>query len=90
MQQAAAGFGELGVKKGDVIAQFSDNSSRWLIADQACRACMHIACSLAGVDYEQCAMHESAAADKDGKACSGHITIVAHLHESSASGMGLA
>lgn len=34
MQQAAAGFAALGVGHGDVIAQFADNSSRWLLADQ--------------------------------------------------------
>ncbi|MFZ9945555.1 MAG: AMP-binding protein [Vulcanococcus sp.] len=32
--QAAAGFAALGVKPGDVVALFSENSPRWLVADQ--------------------------------------------------------
>ena len=34
MQQFAAGLQALGVKQGDYIALFADNSPRWLIADQ--------------------------------------------------------
>lgn len=35
MLQCAAGLAALGVKPGDIIGQFADNSARWLIADQA-------------------------------------------------------
>ena len=34
MQHAAAAFAHVGLRSGDVVAQFSDNSSRWLLADQ--------------------------------------------------------
>ena len=34
IEQAAAGFAALGVKPGDVVALFSENSPRWLVADQ--------------------------------------------------------
>lgn len=34
MQQFAAGLQALGVQKGDRIALFSDNSPRWIVADQ--------------------------------------------------------
>jgi long-subunit acyl-CoA synthetase (AMP-forming) len=34
MQQLAAAFGAVGIREGDVVAQFADNSSRWLLADQ--------------------------------------------------------
>lgn len=33
-QQLAAAFAHVGLRSGDVVAQFSDNSSRWLLADQ--------------------------------------------------------
>ena len=35
IEQAAAGFAALGVKPGEVVALFSENSPRWLVADQA-------------------------------------------------------
>ena len=35
IEQAAAGFAALGVRPGDVVALFSENSPRWLVADQA-------------------------------------------------------
>ena len=35
IEQAAAGFGALGVRPGDVVGLFSENSPRWLVADQA-------------------------------------------------------
>lgn len=38
IQQFAAGLQALGLKPGDKIAQFSDNSPRWLIADQGIMA----------------------------------------------------
>jgi long-chain acyl-CoA synthetase len=34
IEQAAAGFAALGVKPGEVVALFSENSPRWLVADQ--------------------------------------------------------
>ena len=34
IEQAAAGFAALGVNPGDVVALFSENSARWLVADQ--------------------------------------------------------
>ncbi|EFJ49638.1 hypothetical protein VOLCADRAFT_120723 [Volvox carteri f. nagariensis] len=39
MQSFAAGFHELGVAKHDKVALFSENSSRWLVADGAIMAC---------------------------------------------------
>ncbi|TVQ52147.1 MAG: long-chain fatty acid--CoA ligase [Spirulina sp. DLM2.Bin59] len=38
IEQFAAGLQALGLKPGDKIAQFSDNSPRWLIADQGIMA----------------------------------------------------
>ncbi|MFM9042475.1 MAG: AMP-binding protein [Vulcanococcus sp.] len=35
IEQAAAGFSALGVRPGDVVGLFSENSPRWLVADQA-------------------------------------------------------
>jgi len=35
IEQAAAGFAALGLQPGEVVALFSENSSRWLVADQA-------------------------------------------------------
>ncbi|MFZ9148638.1 AMP-binding protein [Vulcanococcus sp.] len=35
IEQAAAGFAALGVRPGEVVALFSENSPRWLVADQA-------------------------------------------------------
>ena len=35
IEQAAAGFAALGVRPGDVVGLFSENSPRWLVADQA-------------------------------------------------------
>jgi len=35
IEQAAAGFGALGIRCGDVVALFAENSPRWLLADQA-------------------------------------------------------
>ena len=35
IEQAAAGFTALGVRPGEVVALFSENSPRWLVADQA-------------------------------------------------------
>ena len=34
IEQAAAGFAALGIRSGDVVALFSENSPRWLLADQ--------------------------------------------------------
>jgi long-chain acyl-CoA synthetase len=34
MQILAAAFNGVGVQSGDVVCQFADNSSRWLLADQ--------------------------------------------------------
>ena len=34
IEQAAAGFAALGVRSGEVVALFSENSPRWLLADQ--------------------------------------------------------
>lgn len=34
MQDMAAAFWHCGVREGDVVAQFADNSSRWILADQ--------------------------------------------------------
>lgn len=31
----AAGLSKLGLQKGETVALFSENSARWLIADQA-------------------------------------------------------
>ncbi|GIL75149.1 hypothetical protein Vretimale_7829 [Volvox reticuliferus] len=39
MQNFAAGLQELGVTKHDKVALFSENSSRWLVADSAIMAC---------------------------------------------------
>jgi long-chain acyl-CoA synthetase len=36
---AAAGFAELGVHQGDVVALFAENSPRWLVADQGLMRC---------------------------------------------------
>ena len=36
---AAAAFDAKGVRKGDVVALFSENSPRWLVADQALMRC---------------------------------------------------
>ena len=35
IEQAAAGFAALGVRPGEVVGLFSENSPRWLVADQA-------------------------------------------------------
>ena len=35
IEQVAAGFAALGVRPGDVVGLFSENSPRWLVADQA-------------------------------------------------------
>ncbi len=35
----AAGLQKLGIKKGDKIAQFSENSAKWLITDQSIMTC---------------------------------------------------
>ena len=34
IEQAAAGFAALGIRSGEVVALFSENSPRWLLADQ--------------------------------------------------------
>ena len=34
IEQAAAGFAALGVRPGEVVGLFSENSPRWLVADQ--------------------------------------------------------
>ena len=34
MLRFAAGLAALGVQKGDKVALFSENSARWLVADQ--------------------------------------------------------
>ena len=34
IEQAAAGFAALGIRSGEVVALFSENSARWLLADQ--------------------------------------------------------
>ena len=39
VRQAAAGLASLGLCKGEVVSLFSENSSRWLVADQAVMAC---------------------------------------------------
>lgn len=35
MHQAAAGLEALGLKKGDTISLFSENSAKWLVTEQA-------------------------------------------------------
>jgi long-subunit acyl-CoA synthetase (AMP-forming) len=42
MQQLAAAFSHAGVREGDVVAQFADNSSRWLLADQVLLHHLHL------------------------------------------------
>ena len=39
IEQASAGFADLGVREGDVVALFAENGPRWLLADQGLMRC---------------------------------------------------
>lgn len=49
IRRARTALARLGVRHGDVVALFAENSHRWLIADQAAMAC-GAACAVRGVE----------------------------------------